>query len=93
MTISDRLQQIVDEMRHRALEGCTGTRESACCDPEDDRHPEDWCHQCLMGGAAQEIERAVNIDVLKTSLLDRAMWRALRERRRTDARLGTGGYM
>lgn len=48
----DRLKATAQEMRLRAEEGCTGTHDGACCDPDMDIHPEDWCNRCLMGTAA-----------------------------------------
>jgi len=47
------LKDVVEEMRHRAEEGCTGTHDATCCGEDSDTHPEGWCHRCLMGVAAR----------------------------------------
>ena len=47
------LRDVVEEMRHRAEEGCTGTHDVTCCGEDSDTHPEGWCHRCLMGVAAR----------------------------------------
>ena len=49
------LKDVVEEMRHRAEEGCTGTHDVTCCGEESDAHPEEWCHRCLMGVAARAL--------------------------------------
>lgn len=48
-----RLAAVLVEMRHWAEEGCTGSHDGTCCDPEMDLHPEDWCYRCLMGVVCQ----------------------------------------
>ena len=45
------LKDVVEEMRHRAEEGCTGTHDVMCFGEDSDIHPKDWCHRCLMGVA------------------------------------------
>lgn len=47
---------VLAEMRHRASEGCTGSHDGTCCDPEMEIHPEDWCNRCLMSVAARAAE-------------------------------------
>jgi len=51
MSKDEVIAAVVQEMRHRAEEGCTGSHDGVCCDPEMGIHPEDWCNRCLMGAA------------------------------------------
>lgn len=52
------LRDVTAEMRHRAEEGCTGTHDGTCCDPEMEIHPEDWCNRCLMGTVVDQLSAA-----------------------------------
>lgn len=46
------------EMKDRSRQGCNGEHDGACCDPELDLHPEDWCDRCLMSRAVQHYDEA-----------------------------------
>jgi hypothetical protein len=51
---------VFEEMRHRASEGCNGDHDESCCDPESERHPEDWCNRCLMGFAVKSVREGTD---------------------------------
>lgn len=50
------VRDAVAEMKHRACGGCTGDDDGVCCDPDLERHPEDWCDYCLMGKLVMALE-------------------------------------
>ena len=60
------------EMKHLAIEGCTGEHDGTCSDEELEVHPEDWCKRCLMGAAVQFYEQHASLLAAVTAERDKA---------------------
>jgi hypothetical protein len=74
MMTDDQTAAVFAEMKHLAIEGCTGEHDGTCSDEELEVHPEDWCKRCLMGAAVQFYEQYASLLAAATAERD-----ALRE--------------